>query len=109
MQLTDLVIPSSSLPVSLVATAGDHLFFLTSGLYNIQDGALWQSDGDRGRHPGGAGRAASASSRPAPHWLYNPCVLRESSASLVPSVGQVIGNDRGGSTHAKGIRLPEAT
>jgi ELWxxDGT repeat protein len=64
-QLTDLVIPSSSLPASLVA-AGDHLFFLTGGPYNFQDSALWQSDGT------GAGTLPVPGALPSPVTASNP-------------------------------------
>jgi ELWxxDGT repeat protein len=75
-QLTDLVIPSSSYPVSLVA-AGNHLFFLTGGPYNVQDSALWQSDGT------GAGTQPVPGALPSPARASNPISAMTASSGMV--------------------------
>jgi len=76
VQLTDLVIPSSSYPLSLVA-AGDHLFFLTGGLYNFRDSALWQSDGTD------AGTLPVPGALPSPVTAPNPISALTSAGGMV--------------------------
>jgi ELWxxDGT repeat protein len=74
-QLTDLVIPSSSYPVSLVA-AGNRLFFLTGGRYGA-DNALWQSDG------------TGAGTLPVPGALPSPFAADDALTAMTAAGGRV--------------------